>query len=240
MKKIVMIIMTLALLLGSSPTAFAQGKPVDILQKQQLGNAQEQSSVLQAINDNQSEIKQCFIKHREPFMLLKATEDNVTFGTPYKVYVPGNGFLDALRDNKPIAGLLQNAVYFWEVPVLYNDKAVDCFTVQFIENKWQIATMGSDLTPDAIETSSNPQDIAKIVSDNSINTMFAFIHFRIAPFFSDYILIADDNDEYLYSLNSRVSYGNILIPTMLYNRQHVAGKISSVLEQMVIDVESTQ
>jgi len=150
MKKLIAIIMMLAFVLGSSPLVLAQGTPTDAIEKQQFDKAQEQALVLKAMNTNQSYTKQLFIKHRKVFKGLTASGKDLTFGVPYKVYVPGSAFIMAFMADNPIANLLENTDYFWEVPVLYKGQAFDSFTVEFYENKWQIGEIGSHNTKDSI------------------------------------------------------------------------------------------
>ncbi len=237
MKKLIAVIMTLTFLLGGSLLVLAQGTPTNAIEKQQFDKAQEKALVLEAMNANQSHTKQFFINHRKSFKGLNISENDISFGVPYKVYVPGSDFILAFMADKPIASLLEKANYFWEVPVLYKGQAIDSFTVEFYENKWQIGEMGSHNSKDSIGIASQPESIIKLASSNNISNVDTFIHFRVLPLHSDYLYVAGDKGEFLYPLihgRSRL-YG--LDSQTLYSRQQVADKIIPVLKKIIRDIE---
>lgn len=235
MKKLIAIIMTLAFVLGSSPLVLAKGTPTDSIEKQQFNKSQEQALVLKAMNTNQSHTKQLFIKHRKAFKGLNASENDLTFAVPYKVYVPSNAFILAFMADKPIADLLKNSDYFWEVPVLYKDQAIDSFTVEFYENKWQIGEIGSHNSRDSIVMASEPEQMVKLTRSNNINNIDTFIHFRILSLHSDYLYFASDKGEFLCPLIHGRSELFGLKSQILYNRQLVADKIKPVLKKLISD-----
>lgn len=238
MKKLIAVIMTLAFVWGGSLLVLAEGKPSDAIQKQQLNKAQERALVLTAMNVNQSHNKQFFISHRKAFKGLNASEKDLAFGVPYKVYVPGRDFMLAFMANKPIADLLEKADYFWEVPVLYRGQAMDSFTVEFYDNKWQIGEIGSHNTRDSIGLASQPEQIIKLANSNNIHNINTFIHFRILPLHPDYLYLASEKGEFLCPLIHGRSELYGLNSQTLYSRQQVADKITPVLKKLMSDTES--
>lgn len=237
MKKMIALIMTVAFVLGSSLSVLAQCTPTEAIEHQQFDKAQEQALVLEAMNANQSRTKQIFINHRNAFKDLNASENDLTFGVPYKVYVPGRNFIQAFMADKPIADLLEKADYFWEVPVLYKGQPIDSFTVEFYENKWQIGEMGSHNTRDSIGIASQPEQIIKLVGNNDINNINTFIHFRVLPLHSDYLYVASDKGEFLYPMIHGRSELFGLKSQTFYSRQLVADKIKPVLQELISNAD---
>lgn|GEM_PF-4504237 len=227
MKKLIIFFMAI-FIFSSSIIAQAEMPVEDAIQKQQIDKSKELSAIQNAINANSSEPKQFEMTFRNR---LQVKEQELSFGTPYKVYIVSRDFINTIINKKQIADL-EKSYYLWEVPIIYQGKPIDTFQVALFQNKYQIVRLGGYLSPEDIVFSCNPQMISQVANNNSIKTADTFIHYRVAPFESDYLCFVDGSNEYFYPLGffgQKESFG--LSSKTFYSRQQIEEKIEPVVNQ---------
>ncbi|MDN5364745.1 MAG: hypothetical protein PWQ91_1810 [Eubacteriales bacterium] len=224
-------------LLASYSLAFAVEKKIeDLVRSQSFALAQEAEEVKKALSE--ADVFEFIVRHkndlgRKELKDIDSPQD-LSYGTPYKVYIPTQEISDAIMKNKPITPLLEKCSYFWEVPILNRDgMPVTSCQVALFEGKWQVVEVGGSLAPSEVSLTLRAEKIASLFADNAVTKAESFYHIRDMRLRYDFLVVSSGDEEYFIPL--RHSFDKVpdefgLTTSKVYRRSQVANAVGPTLK----------
>lgn len=237
MKKISILFIIALMVVYMIPVALADSPISELVYKQTINNAREKQNVEKAITDSNNQeflAQNKDIMGRNELKVIEKPED-VQYGTPYKVIIANKDVITTMLSGEPISNALLNAPYYWEAPILVGSTeskiVAASMTIDKLNDKWQVVETGGYLSPQLIDFSSNYGKIIAIIQGNGINEASSILHFRIPSLHSDFIYIADNNNEKFIPLfhNRETLYG--LSNLKVYSQDEIINAIGPVLKE---------
>jgi len=208
-------------------------------QQSTLDSDKEKTDVEQGINTSELKPKEFLVQHKSE-LARKGLDsvnspDELIDGKPFKVTSANKALVQALLDGTSLSNIIYSAPHYWEVPVLLknNLNPVASYTVDVLEDKWQVVEVGGYLSPVDSNFSSNPKDIANFLENNGLKDANQFAHVRIPSLHMDLLYIESNNQEYFIPLihGRDELYG--LKNRQLYTRDQLVSAIGPPLKEVM-------
>jgi len=193
--------------------------------------------VEQKMKNNINSITDEMQKQLDFYNLKDESEVPLGIGQPYEIYDLNLKKVKTLLDDYKSNGIdsIINNDSYWEYPLLdKNGKVVSSANVAKYNGNWEVVGIGQYLPRDLINFSSNQDEIKNYLNGQGILKIQSIRHLRADPYYTDFIYVTTDENNYLIPL-----FGDYSLLDVENKKVYPAEKILSMMTDYANKQQST-
>ncbi|SHE86748.1 hypothetical protein SAMN02746089_00910 [Caldanaerobius fijiensis DSM 17918] len=246
MKRIMCLILTMLFLFYLNIITYAANVPMKEVIEKFNDNVEEKNKIKEVVLKDEAQPLKDLIKFKKDFKVIQNTivtsEDDLILGEPYKIIhfpapMPDNitSAFEGFIKGKRITDILQNATYYYEVPVLMkqNNAPVSSIQVKIRDTgKWGVTLYPGYLDPEISYIVSQPEKVVELLKSLGIETVDKYMHVSFGDGY-DFLYTLSDNKEYFIPLQTRFGTEQFKV----YTRGQFQAIFAPLMEKVLNDEE---
>ncbi|SHE95766.1 hypothetical protein SAMN02746089_01078 [Caldanaerobius fijiensis DSM 17918] len=242
MKKIMCLILTVLMAFSLSiSTTYAANVPMKEVIEKFDGNVEEKNVVKDSLLKSGMQPLKYLIKFKKDFKVIQNTdvssEEDLILGQPYKVVDFPSPTLDNNRacfegfiNGEKVIDILQNAPYYYEVPVLTKKNNTPVSSVQLKKENgvWEVTLYPCYMDPEISYIVSQPEKVVELLKSLGIETVDKYMLVNLNRGY-DFLYTLSDNKEYFIPLEK--GFGTELLK--VYTRDQFQAIFAPLMEKVL-------